>query len=413
MILATSLGTTCAWTVNYVRYGHREARFGPFSMDREVTPDNVMAVLEAGYADSLGRVELPAGSDHDFGVMAPGSEGEHTFVVKNVGEGELKLRIGASSCKCTIGSLDNETLGPGEETEVKLEWKVVAGGTTPVFSQNAQLLTNDPANYAITLNITGNIIGDMEIVPDKWSFGEVAAGEPFELSGKIYSYFEEEVVPTQMQFSDELLNEFAEFEVEAFEPGDDDGLYSRARQAFQVTIKVKEGLRQGAVSQNFLFGFRRKGEDGEFVTPVADDSDVNDYAVAPVTGRIVGSLGMIAGPRVKGRTGGGYIFDFGRIGEDGDLIGKSFVVLKGSERDNTTLRVGEISPQGVLKARLGEPKGRGSMTLYPLEIEVVPGDEPVARLGKNQDDYGNVWIESDKPKVTKMRIAVKFAVDPR
>ena len=53
------------------------------------------------------------------------------------------------------------------------------------------------------------------------------------------------------------------------------------------------------------------------------------------------------------------------------------------------------------------------MTLYPLEIEVVPGDESMARLGKNQDDFGNVWIESDNPKVTKMRIAVKFAVDPR
>lgn len=88
-------------------------------------------------------------------------------------------------------------------------------------------------------------------------------------------------------------------------------------------------------------------------------------------------------------------------------------MLKGSERDNTTLRVGAISPEGVLKARLGEPKSRGTMTLYTLEIEVVPGDQPIARLGKNKDDYGNVWIESDNPKVTKMRIAVKFAVDPR
>jgi hypothetical protein len=413
MILATSLGTACAWTVNYSRFGHREGRFGPFSMDGDVTPENVMEILEAGYATSLGRVELPAGSDHDFGVMAPGTTGEHSFVVKNVGEGDLSLRIGASSCKCTIGSLDADSIAPGEETEVKLEWTVAADGTSPTFTQNAQLLTNDPAQYAITLNISGKVIGDMEVMPDKWSFGEVATGEPFELSGKIYSYYEDEVVPTDMMFSDELLNDFAEFQVEPFQPGEDDGLYSKARQGFQVTIKLKEGLRQGAVSQNFMFGFRRKGEDGKFLAPSAGDDDENDYAIAPVTGRIVGSLGMIAGPRVKGTTGGGYIYDFGRIGKDDPLIGKSFVVLKGSERDNTTLSVGEISPEGMLKARLGEPTGRGSMTLYPLEIEVVPGDQRIDLLGKNQDDYGNVWIESDNPKVTKMRIAVKFAVDPR
>lgn len=413
MILAMSLGTASAWTVNYARYGHRTGRFGPFSMQRDVTPDNVMAQLESGYATSLGRVELPGGSDHDFGVMAPGSEGEHIFVVKNVGEGELKLRIGASSCKCTIGSLVSETLGPGEQTEVKLEWTVVLAGTTPVFSQNAQLLTNDPANYGITLNITGKVVGDMEVMPDQWSFGEVAAGEPFELSGKIYSFYEEEVVPTKLQFSDDLLNDFAEFEVEPFDPSEDDGHLSRAKQAFLVTIKVKEGLRQGSVSQNFLFGFRRKDENGEFLAAAVDDDDENDYAVAAVTGRIVGSLGMISGARVKGQVGGGYIFDFGRITADDELIGNSLVVLKGSERDNTTLRVGAVSPEGVLKARLGEPKSRGTMTLYTLEIEVVPGDQPIARLGKNKDDYGNVWIESDNPKVTKMRIAVKFAVDPR
>lgn len=413
MILSTSLGTASAWTVNYVRFGHRTGRFGPFTMERDVTPENVMAVLEAGYSDALGKVELPAGSDHDFGVMAPGSEGEHTFVVKNIGDGELSLRIGASSCKCTIGSLENDTLGPGEQTEVKLEWTVALDNAKPIFSQNAQLLTNDPGNYGITLNITGKVIGDMEVMPDKWSFGEVAAGEPFELSGKIYSFYEEEVVPTVQLFSDELLNDFAEFEVEAFEPGEDDGLYSRAKQGFLVTIKVKEGLRQGAVSQNFLFGFRRKDENGDFVPAAEDDGDENDYAVAAVTGRIVGSLGMIAGVRVKGQTGGGYIYDFGRIGSEDELIGKAFVVFKGSERDKTTLSIGEVSPEGFLKARLGEPKSGGSTTLYPLEIEVVPGDERIARLGKNRDDYGNVWIESDNPKVTKMRIAVKFAVDPR
>jgi hypothetical protein len=53
------------------------------------------------------------------------------------------------------------------------------------------------------------------------------------------------------------------------------------------------------------------------------------------------------------------------------------------------------------------------MTLYPLEIEFMPGEETVARLGIHSKDYGQVIIESDNPKVTKMRIALKFSVEGR
>ena len=63
--------------------------------------------------------------------------------------------------------------------------------------------------------------------------------------------------------------------------------------------------------------------------------------------------------------------------------------------------------------RMGEPVGRGSMLLYPLRIELVPGAEPIERLGKSKDDYGTVWIESDNPKVTRMRVALKFALEGR
>ncbi len=119
-----SFGTACAWAVNYKRYGHRVARFGPFELDGEVTPENAMAFLDAQVPKSLGRVELPNGTEYDFGVMSPNEKGKHSFLVKNVGQGGLKLRIGASTCKCTIGSLDKEVIAPGEETEVVLEWEV-------------------------------------------------------------------------------------------------------------------------------------------------------------------------------------------------------------------------------------------------------------------------------------------------
>jgi hypothetical protein len=121
---------------------------------------------------------------------------------------------------------------------------------------------------------------------------------------------------------------------------------------------------------------------------------------------------MITSSKLTGRAGG-YSYDFGRIGKDDPLKAKTFVVLKGKERDNTNLRVGEVSPSEVIKATLGKPIGRKSTKLYPLELELIPGKEPIERLGKSKDDYGRVWIESDNPKVTKMLVAITFAIEGR
>ena len=48
------------------------------------------------------------------------------------------------------------------------------------------------------------------------------------------------------------------------------------------------------------------------------------FVVAPVTGRIVGALGMIAGTRVEGVEGGGYIYWTSR---DPDLVNSSIIEM--------------------------------------------------------------------------------------
>ena len=77
--------------------------------------------------NGLARVELLGEPTHDFGMMSPETEGEHVFVIKNVGEEDLTLRLGATTCKCTLGELDADRLKPGEQTEIKLSWKVKWG----------------------------------------------------------------------------------------------------------------------------------------------------------------------------------------------------------------------------------------------------------------------------------------------
>ncbi len=279
------------------------------------------------------------------------------------------------------------------------------------FSQSAEVITNDPKQVVIRFGINGRIIRDVDVVPETWTFGEVATGEPMVVKGTVYNFLDTDIAPTELKFSNEEMTALSEFDVEEFEPTEEeDGIRSAARQGFRVTVNIKPGMRQGAVSQNLLFGFKRVDENGEPLPGEGTAEERDKVIVAPTKGAIVGPLGMILSSRLQGREGGGYLYDFGRIREGEPLIAKALVVLKGSEKDNTELRIGETDPPGVVKATLGEPKGQGSMRLFPLEIELIPGKEPVERMGKDSNDYGSVWIESDNPKVTKMRIGLKFAI---
>lgn len=428
-LLAVGLGSAIAVSINHNRYGYRDSKFGPFQVGGEVTPANLpdhvklFSEMNEATSEKVGKAEIVGDLVYDFGVMSPGEEGEREFTIRNVGDGPLRLRVGASTCKCTLGELNKSVLEPGDETQIKLSWTVKPGAEE--FGQSAQLLTNDPSRVAITLQIKGKIIEDFRLVPQTWTFGEVATGEPFEVSGTIYNFMKTRIETTEVSLSSKEMNELAEFNVQPLEKSEFAAGNENALQAFRVTATLKPGLRQGSISQNLLIGFNSLNKSGE-VVGVAEPSQRNPEATpdpeserdgtptiyVPVRGRVVGTLRMLESSKLT-QVDGEYIYDFGRLGKEDSLVAKTFVVLKGDQRDNTKLSVGESSPGGAVRATLGEPKGRGSMVLYPLEIELVPGDQPIERMGKNRSDYGSVIIESDNPKVPKMRLILKFAIEGR
>ncbi len=410
MIVAAAIGTTVAWSVNYNKYGHRDAALGPITLDGRVNAANAMKVIAKNYAESLPKAEIVGESAHDFGVMRPDQEGKHTFVVRNAGDAALTLALGATTCKCTLGELGKETLEPGEETEIMLSWTVKTD--KDFFQQTAEVRTNDPVNMALRLQVSGQVVRQISLVPEAWTFGEIAAGDAFEIRGKVFSYYEEEVVPTKQSFSSEELTKLSKFDVQPFTPSEADGIHAAAKQGFDVVVKVEPGMRQGAVSVNYLFGFVRQDKNGQIVRRDEEDTDPNDYAIAEVAGRIVGPLSMITGTRLKAASGS-YIYNFGKLRKDDSLKAKMFIVLKGSEREKTKLTIGEVSPAEAIQAKLGDPISRGAMVLYLLELEIIPGEKPLDYRGNNRTDFGSVWIESDNPNVARMRLAVKFAVDPR
>ncbi|NND96917.1 MAG: DUF1573 domain-containing protein [Pirellulaceae bacterium] len=410
VVLFAAVGTAAAWAVNYSRFGSRTSRLDRLVKD-EVSAQNVVALAKADYLVSGAKVEMETEERYDFGVMAPGEKGSKIFKIKNVGTDPLTLKVGASTCRCTIGSLKSDTVAPGDSAEILIEWTVKT--TKNTFSQNAQIITNDPSKVLIDLHIEGRVVREIEMAPKAWTFGSVATGEGFEFDGKVYSYYEHGIELQQTTYSMEQLNDLAEITVEPFEPGEDDGIYSEAKHGYHVMTKVKPGLRQGAVSTRFLFGFKVLDEDGKVA--IAEDGSEGDvyYADAQVTGVVQGSMGVVLNSKIKSTEDGGYIYNFGRLGSDDSKKAKLFIKLKGSERETTNLMIGEVSPEGVIQAKLGKPLVQVNSVLCPLELELVPGDEAIDLTGKSKDDYGYVWIESDNPKVTRMLIAVKFAIDAK
>ena len=413
-LIVAGIGAAIAYNINESSYGRYEPHFGPIDFEGETTAANAMASLKKEWSEDIPKVELPDGNEHDFGIMQPDEEGEHIFRVKNVGDAPLTLKIGASTCKCTVGTLENESLAPGEETEVKMAWTVKTNETT--FGQSAELRTNDPTQVAIRFEITGKVVRQVQLVPETLTFKEVASGEPIDLELKVYSYMGEEIELGQPRFTSDEMNELAEFEVTPMEIEENDAEHAEATQAFLVKATIAPGLDQGPVSQNMVMPFNKVGE--ESVSNDADvsvdgESDKATTIVAAVTGRIVGVLSMLESTKLKGVTGGGYIYDFGKITDNEPQTAKAFVVLKGPERDKTKLSVGKVSPEGVVSAQLNDPIQNGSMSLYSLEFTLTPGDEKIDRLGMNREDYGLVTIMSDNPNVPSMKLRLKFSLPAR
>ncbi|WP_253154061.1 DUF1573 domain-containing protein [Stieleria tagensis] len=400
--------------MNYSAYGFRKAKFGEITMDGTVTADNVMEKLKEFHSDSAAIAELQSDKNYDFGAMAPGTKGTHEFVIKNTGAEPLKLELGASTCKCTLGSLKDSELMPGESTSVELEWTVSSDKKT--FSQSAELRTNDPTQPAIRLQVSGLVIREIEFEPKEVSFGEVLSGDEFQFTTKMYSYYETQIEPTKVSFGSEELTKLSDFKIEPFEVSDADGVHKQAKQGFNVITTVQPGLRQGPMVTTMNVGFKNpdyKAPTDATATNNVDDKDQLYYASAELAGRVIGSLTMIESSKLKSTSGGGYYWSLGRLDSEDSLEFKALVALKGSEKDTTNLTIGEVYPSDVIQAEFDAPLGKGSMQLFPLKLKLTPGDKTIDLLGKNKDDFGWVWIESDNPKVSRMRVAVKVLIEPR
>lgn len=146
---------------------------------------------------------------HNFGRMAVNETSQHTFVVRNVGEGLLKLAKGPSSCTCTMGKLGESEVPPGGSAEITLEWEPPEA--TPSFGQSATIWTNDPEQPELSLVVEGRAAFPIETYPTgAWIINAVSESEPTPFSGAIVSPLLESFEILSIETSDERVTMDAE-----------------------------------------------------------------------------------------------------------------------------------------------------------------------------------------------------------
>ena len=71
----------------------------------------------------------------------------------SVQAGDLLLKKGETTCKCTISKVGDGEIPPGGEAHVELIWKAVA--VNAEFRQTATITTNDPKLRSLELDMVG------------------------------------------------------------------------------------------------------------------------------------------------------------------------------------------------------------------------------------------------------------------
>ena len=106
---------------------------------------------------------------YDFGKVLGGSEIEHTFTLKNIGQEPLKILSVTETCVCTASILTQDEILPGKIGKVSSVLKVPSGNH--LIQENILVHTNDPIQNTLTLTFKGEVFVPLTTFPDRFAIG--------------------------------------------------------------------------------------------------------------------------------------------------------------------------------------------------------------------------------------------------
>lgn len=390
LIIAAIFGATVGVAVGYYEVGPVEEAFAPPLTDA----NRDLPATEVGAAKALPRVEIDS-INHDFGTMQRGDTESHEFVFTNTGEGALQLTVGATSCKCTVGEVDDTSLAIGESTPVKLEWVAKTG--IGDFSQTATIRTNDPRNSRITLTVSGIVTDITGLDPQEFMLGKITTDQACTSSVYLAAYGETPIEATATMASNTLKPEFYEVEVETVEDLLEVPLKA-ATSAVLIRVKTQPGLPLGMLT--------------EWVE-IETNLPEADVVRVPIIGSVEGDISVHGRGWAKNL---GVIL-MGKVPRDEGKEAKLIVSFKGESAKEASAEIGKVSPDWI-DVSLGDPKQvREGVTHIPMTIKIPAGQVPVIHNGQGEADGGQgkgdarIQLLTKSPSTPEMDIRVRFIIE--
>ena len=187
-----------------------EAPAAPEVKAVEESPVAVAQAVEGG----VPKLVVPE-MEFNFGEMDNAETVDAKFILRNEGNGLLKIEGVRASCGCTATDLAKNELAPGEEVELHAATNLK--GRQGPQTKAVTVTSNDPENPTVQLRIVGTAIASISIEPMSVQFGRVDDDEPRETTVVIQSNKEDisfKVLSAEIDGMD-----FVEHEIKEVQPG--------------------------------------------------------------------------------------------------------------------------------------------------------------------------------------------------
>jgi len=131
-----------------------------------------LVVLVAG--EALAQSQAPvtnAGSakiqfatmSYDFGRLSSGQAARHDFIFTNTGYAVLEITGVKPACGCTAAGEWSKIVEPGQTGTIPLQFN--SAGFSGLVVKTATVTCNDPASPSVTLQLSGNVWKEIDVVP--------------------------------------------------------------------------------------------------------------------------------------------------------------------------------------------------------------------------------------------------------
>ena len=303
--------------------------------------------------------------EFNFGVKNVGDEDQHTFTIKNVGEGPLEFKLGRPTCQCTIGEITREggevategPIAPGESIHILVKWVMKA--KLERFRQSVPVFTTDPENRKVEFAIVGVVDQPLHLSPEGlWDLGSISTTGPSKAEGYIGS---------------RVLGEFTLSEVPR-----ENGRVKVILEPIDAEESKKHGYKSSCLVKIEVGPDIPLGQFRESIQLVAKTARGELTSGFIVGGRRTGPI------EIKGVSGANYNSESGRLflGEFPASAGKKAKITFMVKELDEDLVLKSVEPaESRVKFTFPETgKTFGKSKSYQVEVEIPPGPSARRRL---------------------------------